>query len=121
MEFLDGAATAAKSDIWLALARLFEWRLRFGGDGASTTLGLDRIGAAATVICNLKSGGTNPEEIETLIATKKSRSSNAIHCTAKVYLFDEGVIYRFFERFGEWTLHFRGSEVSGWEEANSLH
>jgi hypothetical protein len=64
----------------------------FWGDGATKGLGLDKKrGEVATVICNLKSGGTNPNEIRELWKA----NINPLQCDklhGKVYLFDDCVI-----------------------------
>jgi hypothetical protein len=63
MEFLDGYKASAKIRDLASQSANVRAAVTFWGDGAAEKLGLLTKGAAATVICNLKSGGTNPHEI----------------------------------------------------------
>jgi hypothetical protein len=80
MEFLDGNEASAKIRALIGASRKVRMAVAFWGDGATTELGLEAIGAAATLICNLKSGGTNPHEIRKLLnAGVTVRQSDILH------------------------------------------
>jgi hypothetical protein len=116
MEFLDGEAAAAE------IAKLVEtsfgvtMAVAFWGDGAGESLGLMRRQAPVSIVCNLKTGGTNPHEIEKLMgAGHEVRQCDDLH--GKVYLFDDRVIIGSSNASAN-GLALQGAELAGWREAN---
>jgi hypothetical protein len=100
--------TAKSQNVRMAVA--------FWGEGAAQRLGLLSKPSSATVICNLKMGGTNPAEIRALRdAGVHVSQSDGLH--AKVYLFDNQVIIGSSNASAN-GLSLQGSEISGWIEAN---
>lgn len=91
MRFLD------ERDARDVIARLAETSGRrhlavaFWGRGAAERLGLLGRSAGQKIICNLRMGGTNPDEIERLMTEGvEVRQADDLH--AKVYLFDQAVV-----------------------------
>ncbi|GBQ99412.1 hypothetical protein ACFFGF_03720 [Asaia lannensis] len=88
----------------------------FWGRGAGEQLGL-RAGLSSRLICNLDMGGTNPDEIRTLLALGyEVKCHRNLH--AKI-----GVIGTSFSFLGSSNmsangLGFEGSDAAGWEESN---
>lgn len=118
MIFLDGAATTAEIKRLTASSKKVIMAVAFWGDGATDGLGLQAKGQSSTIICNLKSGGTNPHEIQKLMNNKVSvLQCDTLH--GKVYLFDNHVILGSSNASAN-GLALQGSELSGWHEANIL-
>jgi hypothetical protein len=91
----------------------------FWGEGATQALGLDDKGEAVTVLCNLVSGGTNPEEIRRL----QEHSVNVFQCDtlhSKLYLFDDSTLIIGSSNASANGLALQGAQLSGWHEANFL-
>ncbi len=118
MIFLDGAATTAEIKRLTDSSKKVRMAVAFWGDGATDGLGLEAKGQSATIICNLKSGGTNPHEIQKLINNKVFvLQCDTLH--GKVYLFDDHVILGSSNASAN-GLALQGKELSGWHEANIL-
>jgi hypothetical protein len=116
MRFLDGTATTSEIKRLTGLSKKVRMAVAFWGDGATEGFCLDAKGKSATVICNLKSGGTNPIEIKRLIDNKVSvLQCDTLH--GKVYLFDEHIILGSSNASAN-GLALQGRELSGWNEAN---
>jgi phosphatidylserine/phosphatidylglycerophosphate/cardiolipin synthase-like enzyme len=91
MKFLDGAAATEEIKKLTVSSKNARLAVAFWGDGATAGLGLIEKGKSATIICNLKSGGTNPQEIQKLLDNNISvKQCDTLH--GKVYLFDDHVI-----------------------------
>ncbi|WP_158271714.1 phospholipase D family protein [Methylosinus sporium] len=118
MQFLDGAAATAEIKRLVMSSKTVRMAVAFWGKGASEELGLMSKKNDVTVICNLNSGGTNPNEIEYLLGNKISvRQCSTLH--GKVYLFDNCVIVGSSNASAN-GLALQGKEISGWSEANIL-
>jgi PLD-like domain len=118
MRFLDGAATTPEIRSLVDRSKNVRMAVAFWGEGAAKELGLTHKGRAATVICNLMTGGTNPEEIKRLKESKVNvRQCDTLH--GKVYLFDDVLIVGSSNASGN-GLALQGAELSGWHEANVL-
>jgi aconitase B len=118
MRFLDGAGTVETIAELTAKSRNARMAVAFWGEGAAKNLRLLTKRSAATVICNLRSGGTNPKEIRSLMAAGIHVSQcDTLH--AKVYLFDNHVIIGSSNASAN-GLSFQGTEVAGWIEANVI-
>jgi phosphatidylserine/phosphatidylglycerophosphate/cardiolipin synthase-like enzyme len=119
IKFLDGAATTAQIKVLVQSSTKVRMAVAFWGDGATEGLGLNqKEGEAVTVICNLNSGGTNPNEIRELWKAK----INPLQCDklhGKVYLFDDCVIIGSSNASSN-GLALQGNELAGWHEANVL-
>jgi PLD-like domain len=114
MRFLDGAEARRKIAELTAKSRNVRIAVAFWGEGAAEGLALLSKPSATTIICNLRMGGTNPDEIRLLRdAGVKVYQSDTLH--AKVYLFDNHVIVG-----SSNGLSFQESEGLGWIEANVL-
>lgn len=92
----------------------------FWGAGAATELGIvnrSASGKPLRIVCNLRMGGTNPEEIRTLMALSNVvvEQSDALH--GKVYLFDESALIGSSNASAN-GLSFQGKGALGWDEAN---
>jgi len=95
----------------------------FWGLGATKELGLLSCHTAPKIICNLLSGGTNPNEIEEIQKALRTRfgddfnimQNDRLH--AKVYLSTKGVIIGSSNASAN-GLSMEGRECSGWIEAN---
>ena len=115
MKFLDGKAVTAEIAKLGESSRKVKLAVAFWGDGATEKL---RLGKKASVVCNLRSGGTNPHEIEKLTDQCVSvRQCDTLH--GKVYLFDEHVIIGSSNASAN-GLALQGNELARWSEANIL-
>lgn len=118
MRFLDGEATTKEIVRLTEFSRQVRMAVAFWGDGAVEGLGLEGKGTSASVVCNLRSGGTNPHEIQKLIDQDiPVRQCHTLH--GKVYLFDEQVIVGSSNASAN-GLALQGKELAGWREANIL-
>ncbi|WP_170764596.1 phospholipase D family protein [Ruegeria lacuscaerulensis] len=112
-ELLQCLATAIRDakDVRLAVA--------FWGDGAADALGIDEgFGAKFRIVCNLMSGGTNPNEIRRLqVRGAEVRQLNDLH--AKVGVTDD----LSFLGSSNMSTNGLGDEGSGasWREANIVY
>lgn len=68
IEFLDGPTLGAKMLELCRASKSVRIAVAFWGRGALTVLGGSESITRATVVCNLRSGGTNPEVIRQLCA-----------------------------------------------------
>jgi len=117
-KFLDGASVTTEIRRLVEVSTNVRMAVAFWGKGAAQELGLVKKGAAATIICNLISGGTNPNEIEAI----KKKGVNVRQCDnihGKVYIFDDRVILGSSNASAN-GLALQGRELSGWHEANVL-
>lgn len=125
MRFLDRFLAAQEIRRQIVRSDGARLTVAFWGTGAIEELGLaERIDRPTTVICNLRTGGTNPDVIREILAlAEKSegrwvvRHDDRLH--AKVYLFDEVAIVGSSNASAN-GLAFEGAELSGWTEANIL-
>lgn len=118
MKFLDGEATTKAIVRLMNSSRQIRMAVAFWGLGAMNGLHLKGRANTAKIICNLKSGGTNPREIQKLI----DENIPVLQCDdlhGKVYLFDEHVIIGSSNASAN-GLALQGNEVAGWREANIL-
>ncbi len=80
MKLLDGTAATAEIARLSKSSRKVMLAVAFWGDGATEELRLGKKGQSTTVVCNLRSGGTNPHEIEKLITKGVSvRQCDTLH------------------------------------------
>jgi len=116
MEFLDGPATKDRVAKLVQQPGKKQFAVAFWGKGAVDTLELGEHAADIEVVCNLLTGGTNPDEISYL-RTKgiEVRHSSLLH--AKVYLFPDCVIIGSSNASAN-GLSYQGIECRGWSEAN---
>jgi len=118
MKFLDGLGARKCIARFAQDAAEGRFAVAFWGLGAGVDLGITLMGARAKVICNLATGGTNPQAIRQLIgAGVQVRQRDDLH--AKVYLFPEGVVIGSSNASSN-GLSMQGHECSGWTEANLL-
>ena len=95
-----------------------KFAVAFWGDGAAEQLGIDRSPKTMEVVCNLRLGGTNPDEIARMGAMGVIlRHSNTLH--SKVYLFPDCVIIGSSNASSN-GLSFQEGETGAWQEANVL-
>jgi hypothetical protein len=125
MRFLDRSGATREIKRLVKRSSTATLAVAFWGEGAIDELGLrGRLDRPTTILCNLRTGGTNPSVIEQLLAlaTKASgkwtvRQDDHLH--AKVYLFDDAVVLGS-SNVSANGLAFEGRELSGWTEANVL-
>jgi hypothetical protein len=86
----------------------------FSGKNASARLNIKK-GSNIKIICNLKSGACNPDEIQKLRSLIEIKTHDQIH--AKVYLTDNGAIIGSSNASAN-GLAVSALEASGWREAN---
>jgi hypothetical protein len=108
----DDAVRKVLSKQGLALVAVAFW----GRD--SELLLRDRHGQTK-VICNLKSGATNPETIELLLKMKNVEVKQHDHLHAKVVIVDGSALIGS-ANFSSNGLNLEASELKGWEEAGLL-
>lgn len=93
MQLLNGPEAEREIKKLLDAAEWVRIAVPYWGKNAVTRLGLDRLRTDdVRIVCNLLSGGCNPDEIEKLnkIFGNNIKTNNNIH--AKVYLTDKGVV-----------------------------
>lgn len=117
MKFLDEHEALERIRSELASSGDARLAVAFWGAGASVALGIAQRPAPTQIVCNLTTGGTNPEEIARLRRTSALiRHTDRLH--AKVYLFDDVAIV------GSSNASANGLSFSpgtpGWLEANVL-
>lgn len=118
LKFLDGTKATVEIRRLIGSSHNPRLAVAFWGTGATQGLGLKTGGASVQVICNLASGGTNPNEIEELIhAGVAVRQCDTLH--GKLYMFDNMVIIGSSNASAN-GLSFEGTELAGWQEANLL-
>lgn len=118
MKFLD--ARRATQEIRRGVLKGGSARLivAFWGDGAATRLGIADRPQAVSVVCNLKMGGTNPDEIRRLINLGVDvQQCDELH--GKVYMFDDRVVIGSSNASSN-GLAFQEGETTGWAEANVM-
>jgi hypothetical protein len=116
MKFLDGRDATAEIKKHVDESKEVRMAVAFWGEGAAEDLGLLKKREAATVICNLKMGGTNPKEIRALMdGGVRVSQCDTLH--GKVYLFDRLAIVGSSNASAN-GLSLQGTELSGWHEAN---
>ena len=118
IKFLDGADTTNELKKQIARSKTVRVAVAFWGEGAADELGLLARGSEATVVCNLRSGGTNPKGIRSMIDAKV-QVSQCDNLHGKVYLFDNVVVIGSSNASAN-GLSLQGAEISGWHEANVL-
>jgi hypothetical protein len=117
MKFLDGTAATAEIKKHVGDSKKARMAVAFWGKGAAKDFGLLEKREAATVICNLKMGGTNPKEIRALLDGGVHVSQcDTLH--GKVYLFDKPLVIVGSSNASANGLSLQGTELSGWHEAN---
>jgi phosphatidylserine/phosphatidylglycerophosphate/cardiolipin synthase-like enzyme len=118
MRFLNGEETTAEIVKLAKSSKKVRMAVAFWGNGATKGLNLGRSGYTVNVDCNLKSGGTNPHEIENLQTNGVVvQQRDTLH--GKVYLFDKEVIVGSSNASAN-GLALQGNEISGWHEANMI-
>ncbi len=118
MKFLDEKAARIAIAKRVADSRRCRLAVAFWGVGAAQRLGLSERSGETEIICNLAMGGTNPAEIEAMLALGiKVRQADDLH--AKVYLFDDAVIIGSSNASSN-GLSFQETDGLGWREANML-
>lgn len=118
VELLDGLGARNSIARFAQEATEGRFAVAFWGAGAGADLGITLMGARAKVICNLATGGTNPQAIRQLIdAGVQVRQRDDLH--AKVYLFPAGAVLGSSNASSN-GLSMQGGECSGWAEANLL-
>jgi hypothetical protein len=116
IKFLDGASVTNELREQIRCSKTVRFAVAFWGKGAADDLGLLAKGKAATVVCNLRSGGTNPNGIRPMIEAGVAVSQcDVLH--GKVYLFDKAVVIGSSNASAN-GLSLQGAEVSDWHEAN---
>jgi hypothetical protein len=106
---------ADENDIRIAVA--------FWGDGACEKLKISSMNSPPRIICNLQSGGTNPDEIKKIKTSLSKqfgkdaqiRQHNKLH--AKVYMSNARVVVGSSNASAN-GLSMQGRQCSGWAEAN---
>ncbi len=94
----------------------------FWGDGAIGELGLDNRSKSAgpvSIICNLKMGGTNPDEIASLMKISGVKVQQCDRLHGKVYLFENEAMVGSSNASAN-GLSFQGRDALGWDEANIM-
>jgi hypothetical protein len=121
IEFLTGAlATTAKIRHLVETSQHVRLAVAFWGRDAARDLGLEKraVSRSTELICNLSSGGTNPDEIKKLIDFGINvKQCDTLH--GKVYLFDRSFVMGSSNASAN-GLALQGKEVSYWHEANIL-
>ena len=116
MDLIDGPSLLEWFRKYVRSSKHVKIGVAFWGAGAAKQLDLGKKGQETKIVCNLRTGGTNPREIETLIdAGAEVRHSDTLH--AKVYLLDEGGAVGS-SNVSANGLSFQGKECDGWTEAN---
>ncbi len=111
-EFNNLLATKIKPDCSVRMA------VAFWGVGAMKNLNLEG-NRNAQLICNLSTGGTNPYEIQDMIASGLNvRMLNSLH--AKIGIIGSDFSFVGSSNMSANGLGFEGKELAGWEEANSI-
>lgn len=92
----------------------------FWGKGASDLFSNSKA-KSIEIVCNLMSGGTNPDEIETIMDDIKKngevRMDNTLH--AKVFWTDKGMVIGSANASAN-GLSLEGAEIEGWKEMSVL-
>ncbi|WP_374632746.1 phospholipase D family protein [Ferrovibrio sp.] len=117
--FLAGEDLRKQIAAHLKRAKTFDAAIAFWGNGAIERFPDHIKGKDIRIICNLFSGGTNPEAIKTLMQEKKGVSvkfRDGLH--AKVYLFPDAVIAGS-ANFSANGLGLEDEEQTGWLEAGA--
>ena len=118
MRFMDERAARDAIARLAATSDRCHLAVAFWGRGAADRLELAGRAVAPRIICNLRMGGTNPDEIERLMADGADvRQADDLH--AKVYLFDHAVIIGSSNASSN-GLSFQEGDGTGWREANVL-
>ncbi|MCA1284777.1 phospholipase D family protein [Salipiger bermudensis] len=116
-DFLDGPKLLKRLRIELAKAQSADFAVAFWGAGAAESLGIED-GTDLRIVCNLMSGGTNPNEIRALLDRNASvRQLNDLH--AKI-----GVVGDIsFVGSSNMSANGLGAEerAANWREANVLY
>ena len=111
-EFNNLLARKIKPDCFVQMA------VAFWGIGAMKNLKL-KGNKNAQLICNLTTGGTNPYEIEAMIASGiQVQMHNRLH--AKIGIIGNDISFVGSSNMSANGLGFEGEELTGWEEANSI-
>lgn len=114
MEFLTGDKLR-KAIEKLAKGKKLRLAVAFWGTGSENLLG-DALGGDIRIICNLKSGGTNPYVLENFPRDKVKQHD---HLHAKVYIGEDKVVVTSANASAN-GLGLEGSEQNFWEEAGVL-
>jgi hypothetical protein len=94
----------------------------FWGSGALSELGIGERSAAGKplkIICNLRMGGTNPDEIEKLMKLENVTVVQSDRLHGKVYRFNDSALLGSANASAN-GLCFEGKELHGWHEANII-
>lgn len=111
---LDGPALDRKLKAAIKNADQVKLAVAFWGRGASNRLGLK---PKAKVICNLKSGGTNPDEIRKMLNEEiEVRQHNSLH--AKIGCIGNEMSFVGSSNMSANGLGEEGDATKGWEESN---
>lgn len=111
---LDGPALDRKLKAAIKNADQVKLAVAFWGRDASNRLGLK---PKAKVICNLKSGGTNPDEIRKMLNDKiEVRQHNSLH--AKIGCIGNEMSFVGSSNMSANGLGEEGGATKGWEESN---
>lgn len=122
MEVLDEIATLGLIKKQMGCSRTARLAVAFWGRGAARNLGISERRDRVEIICNLSQGGTNPDEIRTLmglpqVGCDRILQNDRLH--AKVYLFD-GLAIVGSSNASTNGLRLEGNELKGWLEANAV-
>lgn len=122
MEVLDEIATLGLIKKQMRRSRTARLAVAFWGLGAARNLGISERRDCVEIICNLSQGGTNPDEIRSLmglpqVGCDRILQNDRLH--AKVYLFDDLAIVGSSNASTN-GLRLEGNELKGWLEANAV-
>lgn len=117
--FKDGESTRKWIKQKLNDGEIGTFAVAFWGSGAVEQLGLDSSSRTQpiTVICNLKMGGTNPNEIRKLRKLENVTVLQSDRLHGKVYRFNDSALVGSANASAN-GLSFEGNEILGWHEAN---
>jgi hypothetical protein len=90
-ELLNTTETATQLKALLRAPGLASLAVAFWGDGAARKLGLDQRKGKTRILCDLYSGGCNPDEIKRLLKPQiEVRYLKGLH--AKLYCMEHGAV-----------------------------
>jgi hypothetical protein len=116
IDFLTGPKLFEKIKKLVEDSEKIKFAVAFWGDGAPEQLGLIDENKDIKIICNLKSGATNPKIIRMLMAKYCGRIKTYDKLHAKVYLGERGAIVGSANASSN-GLNYEGLENQGWIEA----
>lgn len=116
MKIVSGPELLKEFNKSVKTSKVARLAIAFWGDGAISGLGLTKQ-TKIQAVCNLKMGGTNPHEIESLMKIADVRQLDTLH--SKIYLLDN------FGAVGSSNasangLALQGPEITNWKETNVI-